>query len=445
MNSQEYGRPVPPSDAQGARPAAAGTYNASNTAPAGMPNAAVNKREKKAGGRFKSFLYGFVGGIVSIALVLCLGTFTPILNAFKGTSTTLNNGTVTISANGEDISLAEAVASKTLGSVVTIYVYSDTSSWNQYFGGNTNSNTPSALGSGVIISDEGEDCYILTNYHVVADISRATVKVGDTEYEATAVGSDAKTDLAVLKIKASGLNPIEWGESASVKVGEWVMAIGTPYGYEQPVTTGIVSALYRSDVLRSETATGSSTVYTDMIQTDAAINPGNSGGALVNAEGKLIGINTYISATSQSSAGLGFAIPVDTARAIAEQLIAGQPVTHAFLGITMGASTDGKGVPVTSVYKDTAAAKAGLQTGDIITKIDGKDMTSASAISIAVSSKKVGDTIEITYTRNGNEATTTATLGSDDASTNEYAENGAPATRNGNGFGGGSGGNGFWH
>ena len=188
-----------------------------------------------------------------------------------------------------------------------------------------------------------------------------------------------------------------------------------------------------------------------MIQTDASINPGNSGGALVDADGKLIGINTYISSTSQSSAGLGFAIPASTAKRVAEQIMSGQTVTHAFLGITMKASTDPAGVAVSSVYKDTAAAKAGLQTGDVITKIDGKSITSPNAVSIAVHSKNVGDSIEITYVRNGAENTVTATLGSDDANTNEYAENGAPSTQNqnnnGNGYSGngsgGSGNNGF--
>lgn len=133
--------------------------------------------------------------------------------------------------------------------------------------------------------------------------------IGDNRYEAQIVGQDAKTDLAVVSIKATGYTPMEWGDSADLTVGEWVMAIGTPYGYEQTVTTGIISAMYRSDVVQD--ATGSSSVYTDMIQTDAAINPGNSGGALVNDKGELIGINTYISSTSQSSARLGIRHPLE--------------------------------------------------------------------------------------------------------------------------------------
>ena len=202
--------------------------------------------------------------------------------------------------------------SKCLGSVATIYVYSDSASTNPFGTGGSSSSTPSSLGSGVIISNDGGTCYIVTNSHVVNGASRAEVTIGDNRYEAQIVGQDAKTDLAVVSIKATGYTPMEWGDSADLTVGEWVRAIGTPYGYEQTVTTGIISAMYRSDVVQD--ATGSSSVYTDMIQTDAAINPGNSGGALVNDKGELIGINTYISSTSQSSAGLGFAIPSSTVK-----------------------------------------------------------------------------------------------------------------------------------
>lgn len=381
-----------------------------------------------------------LGGVVSVALVLCLGSFTPVLDAFKGATVTSSNGNVVISPDEDDVTLAEAVAAKCLGSVATIYVYSDSGSSNPFFGTSGSSNQPSSLGSGVVISSQGDTYYIVTNSHVVNGASRVTVTIGDASYEAQVIGQDAKSDLAVVSIKATGLVPMEWGDSADLSVGEWVMAIGAPYGYEQTVTTGIVSAMYRSDVLQS--GTGSSSVYTDMIQTDAAINPGNSGGALVNDKGELIGINTYISSTSQSSAGLGFAIPSNTVKRVAEQIIAGQPVTHAFLGITMAASTDPAGVAVTSVYKDTAAAAAGLRTGDVITKIDGEDMASPNDVSIAVSSKNAGDTIQITYVRNGQEATTTATLGADDMNPTEYADGGAPVQNNG-GNGGSGGGNGF--
>lgn len=431
MNQSGSDRPVPPEGAQSA-PFVTSQAAPKNPEAPKMPNAP----KRNSGGGVKSFLYGLLGGIVSVALVLCLGSFTPLLDSFKGATVTSSNGNVVINPSEEDVTLAEAVAAKCLGSVATIYVYSGGTSANPFSGG-TSSSTPSSLGSGVIIANDGGTCYIVTNSHVVNGASRATVTIGDESYEAQIVGQDEKTDLAVVSIKASGYTPMEWGDSADLTVGEWVMAIGTPYGYEQTVTTGIISAMYRSDVVQD--ATGSSSVYTDMIQTDAAINPGNSGGALVNDKGQLIGINTYISSTSQSSAGLGFAIPSSTVKRVAEQIIAGKTVTHAFLGITMTASSDPAGVAVTSVYKDTGAAKAGLQTGDVITKIDGKAMNSPSDVSIAVSSKNAGDTIEITYVRGGSEHTATVTLGSDDESTQEYADGGAPAQQNN----GGNGNNGY--
>ena len=349
------------------------------------------------------------------------------------------SSTQKITIDSEDTTLAEAVSAKALPSVVSITATSSGSQNGSLSQSADESDSSGSVGSGVVLDTEG---HILTNNHVVDGYDQYVVTMDDgTTYEAEFVGNDASSDLAVIKLKdadASKLTPIEIGDSSKLNVGEWVMAIGTPYGYEQTVTTGIISAMYRSDVVQD--ATGSSSVYTDMIQTDAAINPGNSGGALVNDKGELIGINTYISSTSQSSAGLGFAIPSSTVKRVAEQLIAGKTVTHAFLGITMVSSTDPSGVAITSVYKDTGAARGGLQTGDVITKIDGKAMTSPSDVSIAVSSKNAGDTIQITYIRGGSEQTASVTLGSDDQSTQEYAENGAPAQNNN---GGNSGGYGF--
>ena len=391
----------------------------------GEEHRTAQEQHKKggAGGFWKSFASGAVGAVVILALVGALWSWTPLFDGMKGGSVSSSGGTITIDSS-EDATIAQAVAAKTIDSVVTIYTYSDSSAWNRYFDSSSSSNSPSALGSGVIISEDG---YILTNYHVVEDISKAVVKIGDKQYEATAVGADPETDLAVIKIDATGLTPMEWGDSSQVKVGEWVMAIGSPYGYENTVTTGIVSALYRSDVLSDSTGLGT-TVYTDMIQTDAAINPGNSGGALVDGEGKLIGINTYISSTSQSSAGLGFAIPANEAKQIAEQLMEGKEVTHALFGITMMDAADAQGVEVASVYKDTGADKAGLHTGDVITKIDGSAVTNTNDVSVAVSSKAPGDKMSVTYQRDGKEQTTEVTLGSDSDQTTEYAENGKPET-----------------
>lgn len=432
MDQNGFERPVPPE----------GASSTSSSAHAAPQNEAQNKTndqksKKKGGSSLKSFGFGILGGIISAALVLCL---VPVFNISGGSTVTSSNGNVVIEPGDEDVTLAQAVAAKCVDSVATIYVYSGSTSVNPFYGSGSSSNSPSSLGSGVVISNDGNTWYIVTNSHVVDGAGKLEVALGDNSYEGTLVGQDEKSDLAVVSIQASGLTAMEFGDSSDVTVGEWVMAIGSPYGYEHTVTTGIVSAMYRSDVLQG--TSGSSSVYTDMIQTDAAINPGNSGGALVDSEGKLIGINTYISSTSQSSAGLGFAIPSSTVERVSGQIIAGQTVTHSFLGITMAASTDPAGVAVTSVYKDTAAAAAGLRTGDVITKIDGETMSSPSNVSIAVSSKAAGDTIEITYVRNGQETTTTATLGSDDQPAEEYAEGGAPAQNNSNGSSGNSG-NGF--
>ena len=397
------------------------------------------QRGSNGSGSGKTVATAVISSVVTIALMLCLWSFTPIFNGMKYSGTTSTgsswDGQITING-GDETTTAQAVASKCLNSVVTIYVYSSSSDgWSQYFGGSSSNSEPSALGSGVIISDDNGTAYILTNAHVVEGISKAVVKVGDQQYNASPVGIDEDTDLAVISIKATGLTPIEWGDSSTATVGEWVAAIGSPYGYEQTLTTGVVSALYRSDTLSSESGLGSATVYTDMIQTDAAINPGNSGGGLFNEKGQLIGINTYISSSSGSSAGLGFAIPSNEAKSVADTLIEGGTVEHPYLGIMMSSTEDGNGVLVESVYKDTAADKAGLHTGDIITGIDGKKVTSPNQVSTTVRAKKPGDTMEIIFTRNGQEQTVTATIGSDSDQTNEYAENGAPTQDNqNNGF-----------
>ena len=419
----------------------AGTIPAQATAQAQakfaqQQNKAKKANQQKSSGLGKAFAGGIVGAVVVALVFICLWQFTPIFGT-KSSTATNTGGTITINGDTE-ATVAEAVGAKDLSSVVTIYVYSSTSSdWSQLFGNNSSSNSssPSALGSGVIVKKDDTYSYIVTNYHVVENTTRAVVSVGDTQVEAESVGYDSKSDLAVLKIKKTDTTVAEWGDSSNLHVGQWVAAIGSPYGYEQTLTTGIVSALYRSDVLSSSSSSSSSsiggtTVYTDMIQTDAAINPGNSGGGLFDSEGKLVGINTYISSTSQSSAGLGFAIPQASAQSAVETLISGQTVTHPFLGVALGSSTSSTnttGATVAAVYKDTAAAEAGLKTGDIITKIDDKTMSSSSDVTKAVAAKKVGDEITITYTRDGKEATTKAKLGDDSGTHTEYADGGAPA------------------
>lgn len=256
MNQSGSDRPVPPEGAQSAPP-----VTPPSTPPVTNQSApkAKQPKSKDSKGGLRSFLYGLLGGVVSVALVLCLGSFTPVLDAFKGATVTSSNGNVVISPDEDDVTLAEAVAAKCLGSVATIYVYSDSGSSNPFFGTSSSSSQPSSLGSGVVISNQGDTYYIVTNSHVVNGASRVTVTISDASYEAQVIGQDEKSDLAVVSVKATGLVPMEWGDSADLSVGEWVMAIGAPYGYEQTVTTGIVSAMYRSDVRKAARARAPST------------------------------------------------------------------------------------------------------------------------------------------------------------------------------------------
>ena len=327
-----------------------------------------------------------------------------------------------ITVSGEDTTLAEAVSQKCLPSVVNIDVYTKQSSQTMMgmMGQTSDELEESSLGSGIILSSDG---YILTNYHVIEGADQLKVNAGGEEYIAQVVGTDESSDLAVLKIDASGLTAIEIGSSSDLTVGEWVMAVGSPFGLEQSVSTGIVSATSRTTSALNDSSSGSSAVYTNMIQTDAAINPGNSGGALVDKDGKLIGVNTLIASSSGSSSGVGFAIPVDYAMNIAQQIIDGKTPSHAQLGIT-GTTVNSQlakrynlpvesGAYVTSVAAGSSAADAGIQEGDIITKLGDSSISSSSDLVLAVRSHNAGDNVQLTFNRNGQENTVSVTLGSD--------------------------------
>jgi serine protease Do len=241
------------------------------------------------------------------------------------------------------------------------------------FEGRRNFQTP-ALGSGVIVSDDG---YILTNNHVVQDVEEIKVVLHDKrEFEGNVIGTDPKSDLAIVKVAAEGLPAIKMGASDALKVGELVIAIGNPFGLGNTITMGIVSAVGRSNVGIAE--------YEDFIQTDAAINPGNSGGALVNIRGELVGINTAIFSTSGGYMGIGFAIPSDMANSIMQSIIAYGKVVRGWLGVTIQNVTadlakhfdieEEKGALVTNVLKDTPAEKAGVKRGDVIIEFHGKSV-----------------------------------------------------------------------
>jgi putative serine protease PepD len=290
--------------------------------------------------------------------------------------------------------------------------------------------TVGGTGSGEIIRSNG---YILTNNHVIAAVANSPaggsidVLFSDgTTQPATIVGRDPQADLAVIKVSGdSDLPVIPFGSSSKVVVGQPVVALGAPLGLSDTVTTGIVSALDRTITVPSDN--GSVAVLLAAVQTDASINPGNSGGALVDCHGKLIGVNsagaTVPSATGESSSagsiGINFAIPVDIAKAISDDIINTGKVTHASFGIqVVGISPSAaqkhsvsQGLYVAGVTPGGPSAQAGLQVGDIITKIDGQPATSAEQLAVLTITKSPGDSVKLQYVRDGNTSTATVVLG----------------------------------
>lgn len=270
-------------------------------------------------------------------------------------------------------------------------------------------------GSGVLISSDGQ---ILTNNHVVAAAQGSPLRVtlyDGTTAEAELVGGDELSDLAVIQLQdGSGLQPAELGSSADLQVGEQVVAIGSPLGLEGTVTSGIISALDRP-VTAGDRQGGLQTTFT-AIQTDAPINPGNSGGPLVNTAGQVVGINSAIATLpggSEGSIGVGFSIPIDQARVIAEQLVETGSATHAMLEIGVNDATgETPGAVVADLRAGGAGEAAGLQTGDVITRVDERLVTDANSLIAAVRSYRPGDEVELTVVRDGETLTLEVTLGS---------------------------------
>jgi serine protease Do len=267
------------------------------------------------------------------------------------------------------------------------------------------------LGSGIIMESDG---YIITNNHVVSGAEKVVVKLqSGNEYKAKVLGTDAATDLAVVKIEADNLPTLAFGDSDALKVGQWVIAIGNPFGLTSTVTVGVVSAKGRSGVGIED--------YEDFIQTDAAINQGNSGGPLLNADGKIIGINTAIVSSSGGSVGIGFAIPSNMAKIIYDQLKTKGHVTRGFLGVVIQQITPelaryfklaaNKGILVSEVSKDSPAEKAGIRQGDVITGINGRPAGNISEFRNYVAMQAPGTKAELTIIRNGKEETLTVTIG----------------------------------
>lgn len=278
---------------------------------------------------------------------------------------------------------------------------------------------PRGLGSGFIIRPDG---YILTNLHVIAGADSLRVRLADErELDASIVAVDPGTDLAVLRVPATGLTPVEFGDSDALQVGDWVLAIGSPLGFDNTVTAGIVSALGR----RGLSAAGPER-YEDFIQTDASINPGNSGGPLVNLDGQVIAVNNQIATRGgDGSIGLGFAIPSNMAKPVAETLIRAGRIQRGYLGLTMRDLTPeqareaslgpGEGVLVDEVVPDSPAARAGLRSGDIVVRFNDRPVAGQNKLRNAIALSAPGQKVAIEILRDGRERALTAELTDRDA------------------------------
>ncbi|VFU18467.1 putative serine protease HtrA [anaerobic digester metagenome] len=265
------------------------------------------------------------------------------------------------------------------------------------------------MGSGFIVSSDG---YILTNEHVVsgADTIEVTLASRNEPYTARLVGSDHDLDLAVLKIDAGSLPALSLGNSDSIRVGDWAIAIGNPYGLDHTVTIGVISAKGRPITIEDRQ-------YRNLLQTDASINPGNSGGPLLNLKGEVIGINTAINAQAQ---GIGFAIPSSTVKAVFDDLVNKGGVDHAWLGVYLQPVTQEiaryfglesqAGALIASVVNGSPAARAGLQQGDVVVRYNGSEVSTPSALIDMVSGTAVGSQVEIQYVRKGETRSTVATI-----------------------------------
>jgi Do/DeqQ family serine protease len=360
--------------------------------------------------------------VAGIAAGLVIAGRLPVSNHVGAVPTVVDAGTQTPAPRDQSAPAATpdftAVAARTVRAVTNISSvqvvrrpnspFANDPFFQQFFPGmddmfGSRNRYASSLGSGVIVSSDG---YVLTNNHVVGEgDGEVTVALGDRrELPARVVGVDSWTDLALLKIEAGDLPVIPWGDSSTLRVAEWVMAIGNPFQLNQTVTLGIVSALGRANVGIS--------AYEDFIQTDAAINPGNSGGALVNARGELVGINTAIFSQSGGYQGIGFAVPSNLARRIVADLIQYGQVRRGSLGYLELSplttrlaeqlqATSTEGLVVTAISREAPAYRAGLQPGDILVAVNGQPIQDSGQLLRLVSDLPVGSTATIDYLRDG--------------------------------------------
>jgi putative serine protease PepD len=395
-------------------------YTSDDEAPCEEP--ATVKRWSSAAVVTSATMGAVIGGLLVAAGIVWAFGLLPAPNRApsSGTPVASSPTKVSITTNNANVDVAEAVAKKVVPSVVNVTIQQGVI---DPFSG-SKSYQDLGNGSGVIIRSNG---YILTNNHVVTGADRILVSVGVTNKEAKIVGTDPTTDLAVIKIDGTGYPAIDIGSSANLSVGQWVMAVGSPFGLEKTVTSGIISALQRSEQAQGQSA-NDITTYTNLIQTDAAINPGNSGGALVDERGKLVGLNSLIQSPSggvgaAQSAGIGFAIPVDFAIDIANQLIATGHATHPYLGVTSQTVDEGvaaqfglnvkAGALVRFVSPNSPAQKGGIRAGDIITKMGDASVTSTSDLFTGIRAHKIGEVVTVQLVRSNQPVSVNVTMGSD--------------------------------
>ena len=423
-----------------------------------------NKAGKKTGRRILAgavaaavcFGFGFGGGALAINL---MGKNTGITGS--------SNTTISMDANTvSTLNAASAIAEKVLPSVVSI-VTTEKVTQSTYFG--TQSGMASGLGTGLIVSSDG---YILTNSHVVGDGQAITVTVSTydgQEYDGKVLYYNTVLDLAIVKIEATGLTAAELGDSDTVNIGDYAVAIGNPMkmNYERSVSQGIISGLDRT-VAATNSLTGTTNNMEGLIQTDAAINSGNSGGPLINSQGQVIGINTV---KTGSADGMGFAIPINTAVPIVQEIIQNGTYEDAYIGIrgtsvedilSEGYRLDANsetGVYIRQIYTQSPASQSGLREGDIITSIDGEEIKNMTQIKQFLAKHKPGDVVNVTVERDRQSQTFSVTLGKSDSFSNivpntESQSDGSGGNNGGSLFGdnggygglfGGNGGNGYYY
>jgi serine protease DegQ len=362
---------------------------------------------------------------ICVAVLFVVSTLRPDLlawNSTRGAVVTVKEPTADAPARPNTASFSDA-ARKAMPAVVNIYTsqdvkrprhpFMDDPLFRYFFGEQTDAGPQrrEGLGSGVIVSEQG---YVLTNHHVIESVDQIEVALADSrKVPARVVGTDPETDLAVLKIEMQKLPAITFARADQIRVGDFVLAIGNPFGIGQTVTLGIVSGLGRSHL--------GITTFENFIQTDAAINPGNSGGALVDASGHLIGINTAIYSQTGGSMGIGYAIPVSTARQVMEQIIQKGGVTRGWIGVGVQDVTKeiaesfklpaAGGVLITQVERGGPADKGGVKPGDVLTAINGKPVVDTIAMLNSIAALRPGEDARLRVSRNQADNEMTVTIG----------------------------------